>query len=137
MSAPLRAEWSYPPSHPWYYLLGAPVLPPKAILFQVRFAGYRGYRYEEIERAANLAEPVRTRQLERLHSEFISEVKRDLSRYRECANALRRHRRAQSGRVGQCEHVHTNLSLKYCHLFNGLAHLEAMSALPRQQDLFG
>lgn len=128
---------AFPPSHPWYYALGHSVVPPRAILSEVRREGYRGYRSEEIEQISRRSEPERTRQLERLRTATISELRCDLARYRQCACAYRRYRMTEAGPETVCAAVHTALSLKYCHLANGFAHLAMIDELPRQQDLFG
>lgn len=112
----------YPPSHPWYYRLGYPVLPPKRIRADMLLSDYGGYRADEIAAAHRRAEPERTRALEALRAEVMRDLRNDLATYRQFACRLHRERRDNPD-PRECSEVHTALSLKYCHLFNGFAHL--------------
>ncbi len=127
---------SYPPSHPWYYLLGHPVLPPKRIRADLLLTDYGGYRADEIAAAHCRAEPQRTRALEALRAEVMQAIRCDLATYRQFACRLHRERQ-ENPEPHECSPTHTALSLKYCHLFNGFAHLRALDRLPVQADLFG
>jgi hypothetical protein len=48
---------SYGYGHPWYYLLGGPVLSPRTILEGAKASDYRGYNRDEIAMADTKAEP--------------------------------------------------------------------------------
>ncbi|ETW11288.1 hypothetical protein ATO8_17510 [Roseivivax marinus] len=136
MSAPDTR--GYRPGHPWYYLLGGEVLPPKVIRLEARLAEYKGYRQEEILSAARRPEPQRTRLLNKIRDEVSQSLKANISRYREVARELHAYRNAHAGEpILNCsEAVHTAMSLKYAHIYNDFGHLELLDTLPRQIDLF-
>lgn len=48
---------SYPPSHPWHYLLRRAVLCPRTIRAYADVTGYGRYRANEIATAARLPSP--------------------------------------------------------------------------------
>ena len=127
----------YSPGHPWFYVRGGVVQMPSAIIARVQASGYRGYR-TEIDEADRLAEPARSRELRRIRSEVVGELRRDLSRYREVARALRAWRAGTGpAAIGPFDDVHTAMSLKYRHLYNDFAHLLRLEQLlARQRDLF-
>jgi hypothetical protein len=84
-------------------------------------------------------EPKRSITLRRLKAAIEAELKRDISRYRQCALALHRHRKANpsTDRPTCAENVHLGVSLKYNHLVNDFAHLAYLDELlNRQGDLF-
>lgn len=130
----------YNEGHPWYYVLGGPVPFPSEIRAAARRSFYKGWRERDIRRIDLLPEPQRATALRTLRREVVDEYRRDISVYRQCANALRRHRREYPGPSEDpvCDDVHTAMSLKYCHLFNAFAHLGWIDELlSRQPDLFG
>lgn len=130
----------YTEGHPWYYRLGGPVPRPSQIREDARASGYRGWRERYILQMAALPEPQRSIQLRNLREEVLGEYRRDISGYRVCANALRRHRQGLPPKRQRpaWEDVHTDMGLKYCHLFNDFAHLCWLDdLLARQADLFG
>ena len=69
----------------------------------------------------------------------MAQLQSDLSRYRQLAHELRQRRR---GNPMDCERpicldVHTNMSLKFAHIYNDFAHLFFLDDLPSHQgDLF-
>jgi hypothetical protein len=136
MSAPDTR--GYRPGHPWYYLLGGKVMPPKAIRFEVRLAAYKGYRQEEILCAAGKPEPQRSQLLRKIHDEVRQSLKRNISIYREVTRELHAYRRSHEGQpIPNCSgSVHTAMSLKYAHIYNDFGHLELLDSLPEQVDLF-
>lgn len=136
MSAPDTRGYS--PSHPWYYLLGGEVLPPKVIRFDVRLAGYKGYLKEEILGAASRPEPRRSRALGRIRDEVCQSLTQNISIYREVARELHVYRKDHAGEpIPNCSApVHTAMSLKYAHIYNDFGHLDLLDSLPRQVDLF-
>jgi len=129
----------YAPSHPWYYKLGGKSLYPKQIQSEAIQSSARGYRTEEIEKARCLPEPKRSSKLHKIRGEVCSDLQRDLSVYRGAAFALHIERINQPpDERPTCSNAHVAMSLKYCHLINGLAHLHLLGSLLSQQpDLFG
>lgn len=130
----------YGTGHPWYYHLGGSVLTPKQIKENVCQDGYRGYLRDDIAKADQRAEPSRSAALRKLRDRALSELKRDLSGYRQRALELLRSRRENMivEYSTCCDDVHTNISLKHNHLYNGFAHLVYIDELLNQQgDLFG
>ena len=129
----------YKPGHPWYYYLGGRILYPSEIRALAVASGYRGYRADDIADADRLAEPRRSAALRQIRNEVVAELQRDLTRYRAVARALR-HERASEKPVApgaSCGELHTAMSLKYAHLYNGFAHLQVLDGLlERQPDLF-
>ncbi len=129
----------YSPGHPWYYFLGGKVLSPKSILKEVLASGYQGYR-TDINYACNLVEAKRSEQLRKIKAEVLGQYRANLERYREVIQELRKtpaHDRGPDGTTSPAS-VHTSASLKYCHLYNDLAHLIRIDdALSVQGDLFG
>lgn len=136
MSAPDTR--GYRPGHPWYYLLGGQVLPPKVIRFEARLADYKGYRQEEILSAAEKSEPQRTKLLNKIRDEVRCSLTANISRYREVVRELHAYRKAHADKpIPYCsEAVHTSMSLKYAHIYNDFAHLDLLDSLPQQADLF-
>jgi len=131
---------AYDTGLPWYYKLGGKVLYPKQILKAVTEEGYKGYRAEDIANHDKKPEPERSEALRRLKAEIMACFRKDLSRYRELALTL--HQRRKQGEdapdMPVCSDLHTNISLKYCHLFNDFAHLKELDELLSYQvDLFG
>src|SRR6056297_3605391 len=118
MSAPDTR--GYRPGHPWYYLLGGEVLPPKVIRLEARLAEYKGYRQEEILSAARRPEPQRTRLLNEIREEVRQSLSANISCYRDVARELHAYRREHAGQpIPSCsEAVHTSMSLKYAHIYN-------------------
>ncbi|WP_217805722.1 hypothetical protein [Roseovarius sp. A-2] len=113
-------------------------MPPKVIRFEVRLAGYKGYRREEILSAASKPEPQRSRLLRKIREEVRQSLKQNISIYREVARELHAYRKAHAGEpVPNCsDSVHTAMSLKYAHIYNDFAHLDLLGSLPQQVDLF-
>lgn len=136
MSAPDTR--GYCPGHPWYYLLGGEVLPPKVIRFEARLAEYKGYRQEEILSTTAKPEPGRSRLLRKIREEVRQSLKQNIAIYREAARELHAYRKAHAGEpVPNCsDSVHTAMSLKFSHIYNDFGHLELLDSLPQQVDLF-
>ncbi len=129
----------YSSGHSWYYHLGGKPLSPKQIRAEVHASDYRGYAAADIVAADRLAEPKRSQRLRAFQARFQDDLRRDLSRYRQCVRALRLYRAAHDGRAIErvCDGVHVAISLKHNHLVNDFAHLiwlEDLLAL--QRDLF-
>ncbi len=80
--------------HPWYYLRGGRVPPPKLILADALVHNYRGYMADTIEAVANKQEPQRSEKLRQIKAEVLEELSKDITRYRECARDLRDYRQA-------------------------------------------
>ena len=128
---------TYSPGHPWFYLLGGRVLTPKEIRESVRASDYKGWRADELKKLEAKAEPQRSQGLRKLRAIVFAELTDDLSRYRQVALGLHRHRRRTAGQELLCHAVHTSASLKHNHLYNDFAHLIAIDDLLAQQpDLF-
>jgi hypothetical protein len=137
---PSITHMGYPVGHCWYYLLGGKVLSPKQIRQKTLDSGYQGYAAEDIAQADQKAEPKRSDALRQLRAKFAADLKQDISRYRECALALHRFRKANplTGKPDCAEDVHVSMSLKYAHMTNNFAHLATIdNLLSRQRDLFG
>ena len=127
----------YSSGHPWYYVLGGEVLRPKQILADCRLSDYKGCSAAEIERADRLAEPGRSDTLRQLQQSHLTQLKSDLSRYRECVRALRTYHEDGRPPAPECHDIHVALSLKHNHLVNDFAHLIFLDdLLSRQKDLF-
>ncbi|KZL16527.1 hypothetical protein [Pseudovibrio sp. Ad26] len=129
----------YAPSHPWFYHTGGKPLYPKQIKRCVMASGYRGYLAGEIERIDQSAEPKRTHELRAIKATALTELKRDLSRYREAVCELRQgavfyDRRDPYRSIGDyC----VSASLKHNHIYNGFAILNYVDELlTHQKDLF-
>lgn len=126
------------PGHPWYYVLGGAVLPPRAILERTRARNYRGYMSCEIDRIDRMDEPKRSEALRSIKDRVLKDYRADLSIYRQCACELHRTRRECQNDPPECLDIHVSLSLKHNHLWNNLAHLAELDRLlSRQGDLFG
>jgi hypothetical protein len=128
---------SYGTSHPWYYLLGGPVLSPTTILENTRDSKYRGYKRDDIGAVDNRPEPQRSEELRRLRADSLSELKRDISVYRRCVRELHIFRDTGCDKL-ECRAVHVSMGLKVSHLTNDFAHLIWLDELLSVQgDLFG
>lgn len=101
-------------------------------------SGYRGHAEADIAAADGLPEPSRSTALRALRARFREDLRRDLSRYRACARALRAWRAWETETAPDCaQDVHVTISLKHNHLFNDFAHLAWIDALlNKQRDLF-
>ncbi len=129
----------YCPGHPWFYFLGGKPRRPKEILEATRLSGYQGYARDRIAAADAMAEPKRSETLRAMRSGFETDLKRDISRYRECVRELRRTDwiMPDGEAVISCSEIHTSLSLKHNHMVNDFAHLIWLDELLSQQlDLF-
>ena len=113
----------YHAGHPWYYLLGGVVPTPKQIRNEVVGSGYRGYMAEDIDIAAKRAEPKRSEALRnKIRAKVLDGLRSDISRYRQVAFKLHEHPRisATCGKeVISCDNIHTAMSLKHAHIYNG------------------
>ncbi len=130
----------YDTGHPWYYFLGGSILTVKQIRDEVQADGYCGYLESYIAEADRKPEPQRSAMLRKFKRRAIDDLKRDLSGYRKRVLEMHRHRKQnpKSGVWRACDDVHTNISLKYNHLYNDFAHLIYLDdLLNRQGDLFG
>lgn len=126
----------YSPGHPWYYVLGGPVVPLSVIAVTVRQRGYQGY-LTTIDKADSKSEPDRSGELRQIKAEVLSDFWKDVSRYRDVVRNLHRYRKTNTGDTPECTDVHMSVSLKHNHLYNAFAHLiriEEMLSL--QPDLF-
>jgi hypothetical protein len=131
---------TYKPGHPWYFRHGGRIPFPREILESVKESGYEGYNPEGIKRADNLPEPKRSETLRQLREAEVTIYKRDLARYRSLAFRLKMARKNGTPIDGESinDDVCLNLSLKFSHLFNDLAHLVLIEErLSQQLDLFG
>jgi len=129
----------YQTSHPWYYVLGGKVLKPSQIKENVIKSAYQGYLAEDIEIAARKSEPQRSIALRKIKDSVNKRLYFDLSRYREVTRELHMHRKKSITKEPQCDSIHTSLSLKHNHIYNGFAHLVKIDELLSDQpelDLF-
>ena len=85
-------------------------------------------------------EPKRTQALRQIKAQVLVGLRKDISGYRQYASWLRQYRQKHelSETAPSCEGVHVAISLKYCHIYNDLAHLHTLDhLLSAQGDLFG
>ncbi|MGH1330676.1 MAG: hypothetical protein ACRBBK_07325 [Paracoccaceae bacterium] len=127
----------YNAGHPWYYVLGGAVVPVTAIRTEVLRGEYEGYLAGDIHVLRGKPEPQRTQAIDKMRAQIVSDLRNDLSRYRECARELRQYRVSVAKDAQPiCDDIHVSLSLKHNHIYNGLANLRTLDALPKQGDLF-
>ncbi len=129
----------YHAGHPWYYLLGGAVPTLKQIRSEAAGSGYRGYMAEDIDNAAKRAEPKRSETLRKIRVKVLNDLRNDISRYRQVTFKLHAHRRISAiceEEVISCDDIHTAMSLKHAHIYNGFAHLHTLDRLPEQQGDF-
>ncbi len=130
----------YNAGHPWYYLLGGVVPTLKQIRNEAVGSFYRGYMAGDIDAAAKRAEPNRSEVLRKIKAKILDDLHSDISCYRKVAFNLHAHRRIAAkckSEVISCDDIHTAMSLKNAHIYNGFAHLNTLDNLPEQQgDLF-
>ncbi len=129
----------YNPGHPWYYFLGGRPKRPREILEATRACGYQGYARDDIAAADAMAEPKRSETLRAIRAKFKADLRRDISRYRECVRELRRTdwQLPKPGVTTASLDIHTALSLKHNHMENHFGHLIYLDELLSQQgDLF-
>ena len=140
---PLSECRGYRAGHPWYYLLGGDIPRPRQIQTDAIASDYCGYKVDDLRKIDQQSEPKRSAKLRKWQAKFKSDLKSDLSRYREVVRELHRYRESQDWDVvpSCCDDVHTAMSLKHAHLYNGFAHLhfldELLSRGGNQLDLFG
>lgn len=136
MAVTIQGYW---PTHPWYYLLGGQVLMSRAIKALAISSDYRGYRADEIGKADCLAEPKRSRTLDRVEQDVLSQLRADLARYRHLAHHLRLRRQASGVPENPviCDDLDVSLGLAFAHVYNGYAHVVALDETrSRQLALF-
>ena len=135
----LNEHRGYHAGHPWYYLLGGDIPRPKQIQADAVASSYCGYAVDDLRKIDEQPEPKRSENLRKWQVRFKDELKSDLSRYREVVRELHQYRQNQDWDVvpSCCNDVHTSMSLKYAHLYNGFAHLHFLDELlGKQLDLF-
>lgn len=128
----------YSAGHPWYYFLGGAALKLKEIKASVDSDGYEGYLAEDIKAIAGKSEPQRTRAIGQMRRKLMDDIQQDILIYRRCVRELRQYRyQNPQAKGGCCAEIHTSMSLKHNHIYNGFANLKTLDALPEQQlDLF-
>jgi len=127
----------YNAGHPWFYVLGGKIPSIKAIRAAVQESAYQGYLAGEIFEKNGLAEPRRSKMLQSLRGKVMAELSGDIERYRQAACELRRFRATNTCNPKPvCADVHTAISLKFSHIYNGLANLRTLDSLPKQGELF-
>ncbi|MBL4877172.1 MAG: hypothetical protein JKY10_11865 [Cohaesibacteraceae bacterium] len=129
----------YKPGHPWYYRLGGKIPSPKQIEAYAMSAEYRGYLAGDINDAMNRVEPQRSAALRKIRTKVIADLRKDMSCYRGFACKLRRFRSDNSVKLDEhgCDNIHTAMSLKFAHIYNGFANLKTLDNVPNKQlDLF-
>lgn len=129
----------YNAGHPWYYFLGGAVPTSKEIRADAHASGYKGYLADDIQAIGRKSEPQRTQAINAMRERILDALKRDISVFRRCVRELRQHRRNHPEPDGRaCAEIHTSMSLKHSHIYNGFANLKTLDDLPDQQlDLFG
>lgn len=138
ISEPYEHE-GYNPGHPWYYFLGGRPKRLREILEATRLSGYQGYAREDIAAADLMAEPKRSETLRAMRAKFEADLRRDISRYRQCVRELHSidWQPPERDKVAACANIHTALSLKHNHMANNLGHLIYIDELlSKQRDLF-
>ena len=130
----------YNAGHPWYHLLGNPVLSLKQIRGKAIASDYRGYMSNDIDAPAQKAEPQRTIALRKFRLAILEQLANDVSQYRKGVFNLRtfQDRGGINPSPSICDDIHVAVSLKHNHIYNDFAHLACLDELPNQQgDLFG
>ena len=138
MTDKLTPTTGYSIGHPWHYVLGGAIPTPKQIRASAIGRGYLGYMEHDIKKASKRAEPQRSQALRKIRAKVQEDLQRDLSLYRELARELQKFRLANPAldKNPVCHEVHTNISLKFAHIYNGFAHLDYLDSFPEQPDLF-
>jgi len=128
----------YSAGHPWYYFLGGAVPKLKEIRASVNVDRYEGYLASDIKAIASKAEPQRTRAINAMRHKLNDDLKRDISIYRRLVRELQQYRTEHPEATGACcAEIHTSMSLKHNHIYNGFANLKTLASLPEQQlELF-
>lgn len=130
----------YNAGHPWYYLLGNPVLSLKQIREKAIAGDHRGYMSDDIDAAAQKAEPHRSIALRKFRFAILKQLANDISLYRKCVFNLctYQYREGIDPSPSICDDIHVAVSLKHNHIYNNFAHLAFLDELPNHQgDLFG
>ena len=142
MKYPFITHRGYSPSHPWYYYLGGHRLTLKHIR---AYAAAKSDEYsfklmaEETLIADKREEPRRSEDLRKIRERLEIELTCDISRYRELVRELHNNRKydADTEPFRSCNDIHTSLSLKFAHLYNGFSRLDHVNKLlSKQPDLF-
>lgn len=128
----MKEKLAYSSGHPWYYVLGGKVPSIKKIWEEAKASGYKGYLREDIANASG-----NNSKLRQIRQEAVQSLKRDISRYRECAFELNQIRKISNPANPKCLDVHTAISLKRNHIYNDVAHIRYIDELLSQQpELF-
>lgn len=118
----------YSPSHPWFYKLGGKPISLKNIRHQVIQSQYQGYLADDIAKLHKMPEPNRSNRLLGMREECLAELRRDIQIYRrlrrELAHQIRNNTHNHDSTI--CTDIDVSLSLKYSHLSNHFAHLNAL-----------
>lgn len=130
------SELSYPPGHPWYYVLGGKPLKPREIFNRVRDGNYRGYMMAQIEQAHLRQEPRRSILLRDFKERSRRELFNDLGGYRRSVRELSVYRKSLQSATAErfCHETHQSICLKFNHLVNDIAHLILANDLLNQSN---
>lgn len=128
----------YEPNHPWYYRLGGTIPNANQIFADIKQSGYEGYMSDRLYQYNGYVEPKRSQKLHQIKKQVMDDFKRDMERYRELASLLRAYRTNPTAQtedfLSSCDDIFTSMSLKYCHLYNDLAHLLLIDTMLTQQS---
>ena len=120
--------------HPWYYFLGGSVPTINEIKAAAIASGYKGYLAEEIEVIGRKQEPQKSTAIKSMRYKIEGDLHKDISRYHQCARKLRARRSNKTGtEEAVCSDIHTAISLKFNHIYNGFANWKTLDNLPHQQ----
>lgn len=128
----------YSSGHPWYYVLGGNALYPSEIKASVDLGTYPELMVEDVLKASQMAEPIRSERLRALRLKFRQALLNDLNRYLECVRELRvLRRKTLTDEKPFCEDIHQSMSFKHNHIYNDYAQLMICeNCLAQQADLF-
>ena len=122
----------YDPGHPWYYKLGGRILWPSEIKAEVLQSGGRGYLDREIDKICQMPTDKRPKAIAEMRARICSELRQDLKGYRRAARSLRWRRDFQGPTTWFFDTYQdpiTAMSLKFCHVYNGMANLNHLDSL--------
>lgn len=120
---------TYSPSHPWFYKLGGKPISLKNIRHHVFQSQYEGYLADDIAKVHKMPEPNRSHRLLEMREGCLADLRRDIQIYRrlrrELAHQIRSNTHNHDSTI--CTDIDVSLSLKYNHISNHFAHLNALN----------
>lgn len=131
----------YGSGHPWYYRLGGRILYPGEIKAEIYDRSPDEWHLQGFASIARMAEPARSREIQKQRKIITDGLQDDITRYRELARQINKLRTfigpaPKPTFLESQNEPNSGISLKHNHIHYGFSKLRALDSLDVQQDLF-